>query len=107
MKINNTIKLKNDKYRKARGGHACFLKVSCESCGEFLFLYQKDGPGHLKRVYVDRIISSVIPDKAKQLICKSCKKVIGTFYIYDKEKRPAYHLYQNSVIKKIVKGKTI
>ncbi|EKE15673.1 MAG: hypothetical protein ACD_11C00115G0013 [uncultured bacterium] len=107
MKSNNIIKLKNDKYRKARGGHARFLNVSCESCGEPLFLYQKDGPGHLKRVYVDRIISPATSGKAKLLICKSCKKVIGTFYIYDKEKRPAYRLYQDAVIKKIVKAKTL
>ncbi|MDP3900578.1 MAG: hypothetical protein Q8Q23_05895 [bacterium] len=107
MKINNTTKLKNDKYRKSRGGYARFLKVLCESCGEFLFLYQKDGPGHLRRVYIDRIISPAMSDTAKQLICKSCKKVIGTFYIYDKEKRPAYRLYQDAVIKKIVKERTI
>jgi ribosomal protein S27E len=107
MKLNNTPKLKNDKYRKVRGGHSRFLRVSCESCGEFLFLYQKDGPGPLKRVYIDRIISLGVFNRAKQLSCKSCKKVIGTFYIYPKEKRPAYRLYQDAVIKKIIKGKIV
>ena len=102
MKSTSSLKLKNDKYRKVRGGHSRFLKVSCESCGEFLFLYQKDGPGPLKRVYIDRIISSSIFGKIKQLICKSCKKVIGTFYVYPKEKRPAYRLYQDAVIKRIL-----
>ncbi len=96
------FKLKTDKYRKARGGHSRLLKVSCESCGNLLFLYQKDGPGPLKRVYVDRIITKSVP-KAKQLICKSCKKVVGSFYIYEKEKRPAYRLYQDAVTKKITK----
>lgn len=98
------VKLKSDKYRNARGGHSRCLKISCESCGAFLMFYQKDGPGALKRVYVDRIISSENTGKAKQLVCKSCKKVIGTFYIYDKEKRPAYRLYQNAVTKKITKA---
>lgn len=97
------LQLKNDKYRKARGGRSRLLEVSCESCGASLFLYQKDGPGPLKRVYVDRIIKPVM-GKAKQLICKSCKKVIGTFYIYEKEKRPAYRLYQDAVTKKVTKA---
>lgn len=99
------LQFKNDKYRKTRGGHSRFLKVSCESCGKFLFLYQKDGPGPLKRVYADRIIDPQIVGRPKQLICKSCKKVIGTFYIYEKEKRPAYRLYQDAVTKKITKAK--
>jgi hypothetical protein len=94
---------KNDKYRKVRGGHSRLLQISCESCKASLFLYQKDGPGPLKRAYIDRIISPEGMGKTKQLICKSCKKVIGTFYIYEKEKRPAYRLYQDAVIKKITK----
>lgn len=96
--------LKNDKYRKARGGHSRFLEVSCESCGTFLFLYQKDGPGPLKRAYIDRIIKPEGMGKVKQLTCKSCKKMIGTYYIYEKEKRPAYRLYQDAVTKKISKA---
>lgn len=98
------LQLKNDRYRKTRGGHSRVLEVSCESCGTFLMLYQKDGPGPLKRVYLDRIISGNTP-RSKQLICKSCKKIIGTFYIYEKEKRPAYRLYQDAITKKITKTK--
>ncbi len=97
------VKLKNDKYRKARGGHSRFLNISCESCKTFLMLYQKDGPGSLKRVYIDRIISPDGHGGAKHLACKSCGKIIGTLYIYEKEKRPAYRLYQDAVIKKITK----
>ncbi len=79
------------------------LNVACESCGAFLLLYQKDGPGPLKRIYIDRIIKPEGLGKTKQLICKSCKKVIGILYIYEKEKRPAYRIYQDAVIKKITK----
>lgn len=46
----------SDKYRIARGGWSRYLQVRCESCDYKLFNYQKDGPGPLKRSYMDRII---------------------------------------------------
>ncbi|OGH74144.1 MAG: hypothetical protein A3C90_03450 [Candidatus Magasanikbacteria bacterium RIFCSPHIGHO2_02_FULL_51_14] len=104
MKKRRQSKLKNDRYRKARGGYSRFLRISCESCGAFLLLYQKDGPGPLKRLYIDRIVAPEELSKAKQLVCPSCKKVIGTFSIYEKEKRLAYRLYQDAVTKKITKA---
>lgn len=96
--------LKNDKYRKARGGYARFLNIYCASCKYNLALYQKDGPGPLKRMYLDRILAPAISKAKKEFICKACKKIIGTFFIYQKEKRPAIRLYQDSVIKKIGRG---
>ncbi|MFH1030389.1 MAG: hypothetical protein V1770_03975 [bacterium] len=97
--------LKNDKYRKARGGYSRFLNIFCDSCGEHLALYQKDGPGDLKRMYLDRILAPKIPYSTQQeFTCPSCKKIIGTFYNYKKEKRPAIRLYQGSVAKKIGVG---
>ena len=97
--------LKNDKYRKNRGGYARFLNIFCDRCGAHLALYQKDGPGELKRMYIDRILAPKIsPDKRSDFICQSCRKIIGTFYTYKKEKRPAIRLYQGSVVKKIGAG---
>jgi len=98
------LKLKNDKYREARGGYSRFLKIFCASCESFLFLYQKDGPGALKRMYIDRILSKDISKSKKEFTCKSCKKVIGTFYTYAKENRPAIRLYQDAIFKKVSKG---
>ena len=49
---------KNDPYRQARGGYARLLAVSCATCGMHLFYYQKDGPGIVKRLYLDRIYQS-------------------------------------------------
>jgi len=95
---------KNDKYKKARGGYSRFLNIYCDSCKAHLFLYQKDGPGALKRMYVDRILAPKIQTGKNNLVCKNCKKIIGTFYIYKKEKRSAIRLYQDSVIKKIGQG---
>ncbi|MEK7471573.1 MAG: hypothetical protein AAB623_02915 [Patescibacteria group bacterium] len=98
------LNLKNDKYRTARGGHSRFLNLYCASCKSNLLLYQKDGPGALKRLYIDRIFSKEISKKGKELTCKSCKKVIGTFFIYRKENRPAIRLYQDAIFKKVSKG---
>ena len=51
--------LKNDIYRKARGGYARLLNISCRKCKQLLFVYQKDGPGNLRRLYLDRILPSL------------------------------------------------
>ena len=96
------IKFKKDKYRRARGGYSRLLQVSCERCGNIVALYQKDGPGPLKRMYLDRIIepSNVI---GKSFTCGKCKQLLGVRYIYEKEKRPAFRLFEGAVLKKIVK----
>lgn len=95
---------KKDQYRTARGGHSRFLNVFCDSCSTHLFLYQKDGPGELKRMYLDRIHAPETNNKKGDFACPKCGKVIGTFYTYEKEKRSAIRLYQGSVLKKQTKG---
>ena len=107
------IEFKKDKYKKARGGYSRFLEIKCEKCRNTLALYQKDGPGTLKRMYIDRIFSpeklvklqSIAVKKIPNLTCSKCKQVIGIPYIYPKEKRPAFRLFEGSVTKKIVKLK--
>lgn len=95
---------KKDQYRKNRGDYSRFLNIYCSSCKTHLLLYQKDGPGPLKRMYVDRILAPAIKFKKGEFVCNACKKILGTFFIYDKEKRPAIRLYQDSIFKKIGKG---
>lgn len=105
--------LKHDKYRKARGGYSRFLEVHCEKCGTFLALYQKDGPGPLKRMYVDRIFSperltrlrGLSASRLPRLICAHCKQLIGAPIMYEKENRPAFRLFEGSVTKKIAKAR--
>lgn len=109
----NKFKLKSDKYRKARGGYSRFLNIYCSTCKSFIFLYQKDGPGTLKRAYLDRIFApeslsnfqniSDIKD-VPTLVCSNCKSLIGTPYIFKKENRKAYLLDPTSFVKKICKG---
>lgn len=78
------------------------LDISCAKCGQHVCFYQKDGAGILKRMYLDRM--SDTSAKKDELICASCKEVLGTQIIYKKENRPAYRLFVGAVSKKIVKS---
>ena len=93
--------LKNDQYRRSRGGHSRLLDLSCAKCGTHLFNYQKDGPGILKRTYLDRVVGFKI-NKAN-LVCPNCKELLGVPIIYKKENRPAIRLFEGAVSKKITK----
>ncbi|MFO8016216.1 MAG: hypothetical protein R6U32_03870 [Candidatus Woesearchaeota archaeon] len=92
-------RLKNDKYRSARGCYARLLRLRCRKCGKALFTYQKDGAGPLRRLYIDRMEPK---RSAKELKC-SCGAMIGTRYVYMKEKRPAYRLYVDALVKEPLK----
>jgi len=105
------LELKSDEYRSARGGYSRVLSISCRACERVVLKYQKDGPGNLRRLYLDRIIS---PDNlaalqyrelkdTPPLKCSKCGELLGTPYIYIKEKRKAFRLYQDSVIKRVTK----
>ena len=109
----NTFVLKQDKYRKVRGGHSRFLNIMCASCDTKLFLYQKDGPGPLKRAYLDRIhapeklvgLEKIKPIEAiANIVCKKCKITIGMSYVYAKERRGAFLLRPGFFLKKLTKG---
>ena len=105
------MKIKSDKYRKARGGYSRFLNVLCEYCDAKILVYQKDGPGPLKRLYLDRIFApenlanfQKLPiNKIPNLVCPKCKSVLAVPYIYKKEQRKAYRLFVGAVTKKITK----
>lgn len=104
-------RLKADTYRKARGGYARFLDIFCEHCGQKILLYQKDGSGPLKRLYLDRIFSpahlvglqNAPINKVPNFICPKCKQVLGIPYVYPKEKRKAFRLFAGAITKKIAK----
>lgn len=105
------VKFRSDKYRKSRGGYSRFLNVLCKHCGAKILVYQKDGPGPLKRFYLDRIFApenlanfQKIPiTKVPNLVCSKCKTVLAIPYIYKKEQRKAYRLFVGAVTKKITK----
>ena len=66
-------------------------------------MYQKDGPGNLRRMYVDRISENKVPLYDKNLVCPK-GDLIGIKIIYKKEKKPAFRLFVDSVKKRIVKS---
>jgi len=94
---------KNDKYKKVRGGYSRLLAIACRECGEHICLYQKDGSGNLRRMYIDRIIDSKVVLSKKDLSCPK-SHLLGVRVIYSKENRAAFRLFVDSVAKKIVKA---
>ena len=105
------LAFKRDKYKSARGGYSRLLNVCCRKCESLVLVYQKDGPGNLRRLYLDRIfapdyltnLQTLAMNSIPILKCKECHEVLGTPYIYLKEKRKAFRLFQDSVIKRIRK----
>lgn len=104
--------LKSDKYKKARGGPSRLLDIFCSSCGTYVMTYQKDGIGHLKRAYIDRIVRPAALSKLESirsvkavpdLTCPECRVVMGTPYVYEREVRLAYLLNPAAFSKKITK----
>ncbi|CAN5289886.1 hypothetical protein BH10PAT1_BH10PAT1_2270 [soil metagenome] len=103
-------KIKKDKYSKARGGSSKLLDILCAECGSHVCFYQKDGPGLLKRMYLDRIsnskyegMQSVIFNQLPQFNCPHCNSHLGTPMIYEKEDRLAFRIFIGSISKKLVK----
>lgn len=103
---------KRDKYRKSRGDYSRFLNIFCDHCKSKILLYQKDGAGPLKRLYLDRIFAPIELTKwqkikqiknVPKLVCKKCNRLIAIPGIYEKENRKALLLLSHTFIKKIVK----
>lgn len=93
--VTNCHRLKRDKYKSARGGYSRLLNLHCRKCNTVFAEYQKDGPGNLRRLYMDRImapkklvglenksIKEVSPVK-----CPKCGFIVGMPYVYKKEKQ--------------------
>lgn len=102
---------KRDKYKSARGGYSRMLNLHCHKCNTIFAEYQKDGPGNLRRLYMDRIaapgrlvglekksIKSIPPIK-----CPKCGSIVGMPYIYEKENRKAFRVFQDALVKRIKK----
>ena len=95
--------LKNDTYKKARGGRSRVLRISCQKCGSLICLYQKDGPGSLRRMYLDRISEPQVSLARKDLSCAE-GHLIGVKIIYEKENRPAFRMITGTFVKNILEA---
>jgi hypothetical protein len=101
------MKIKRDKYKSARGGYSRLVNLHCRKCDQIIALYQKDGPGNLRRTYMDRILAPEMLiglekqkiKSIKNLTCSNCNFVVGIPYVYQKESRNAFRIFQDSVIK--------
>lgn len=103
--------MKNDTYRKARGGKAFMVDIFCAKCSALVLVYQKDGDGQLKRCYFNRVFSPVKfsqlqhdeaihqPEQAPSLRCSSCGEIIG-MPIRHHDGRFAFRLRQGFFTKK-------
>ncbi|MDO8508641.1 MAG: hypothetical protein Q7S27_03065 [Nanoarchaeota archaeon] len=107
------MKIKKDKFFRERGSSAKIIKVQCIKCGDMLLTYQKDGPGWLKRCYLNRIISpenyhdlqfnKTLKEKdLGNLVC-ACGKVIGS-PMKHKDGRLAFHLIRGNFKRLIAKN---
>jgi len=98
-------KPKRDQYMRKRGGPT-FLNLYCATCNQHIALYQKDGPGALLRLYLDRIFEppelAALHDAHKNtsLMCSGCGKLIATPMIYEPESRRALRLIPGALHKK-------
>ena len=101
---------KKDRHSKARGGNSRFLDIFCSSCNNHIALYQKDGPGALLRMYLDRIFAppalvalqyrSSGKKDIPTLQCPKCRVLIGTPMIYELENRLAFRMVRGTFAKK-------
>jgi len=103
-------KIKNDKYKKSRGGKSRILVISCARCSNSILEYQKDGPpGTLKRMYLDRIhlpkrlvgLEKLAISEIPNLRCDNCDNVLAVPYLYKREKRTAYRINKGTILKTI------
>jgi phage FluMu protein Com len=104
---------KHDRYSSARGGNSHFLELHCAQCDQFISLYQKDGPGRLLRLYLDRVfepselsVLQVVVSRevdVPDLKCPKCKALLGTPMVYKPERRLAFRLIRGRIA---IKGKS-
>jgi hypothetical protein len=98
------LSIKKDKYWSSRGGYSRILDIKCNTCNTHICFYQKDGPGIIKRLYLDRISPNICQSK---LLCRICGELLGVKYIYPKENRPAYKIFIGVVKKVLVNKKNL
>ena len=104
---------KRDHHLRARGGTTQFYYLFCSQCGEYLALYQKDGPGSLLRLYLDRIFepehlallqNETEKSKIPALICQKCNTPIGFPMVYEIGNRLAFRLVRGLFRKEKCEG---
>jgi hypothetical protein len=92
--------MKNDNFRQVRGGWSRILELTCFKCQAFIAYYQKDGPGPLKRSYLDRFVTSI--GHGPEVVCR-CGQILGLLGKYEPENnRPCIRWFESALRKRIV-----
>ena len=80
-------------------GNPIFLAILCGKCHKHLFVYQKDGPGPLKRSYLDRIHQATIQLQEEHTLvqCPVCMRKLGHLSLYEKENRWAIYWFVDCI----------
>ncbi len=105
------FKFKKDIYTNNRWWYSRITNLYCRVCSYNFAVYQKDWPWNLRRLYMDRILypenltnlDKENINEVKTLCCPNCKEDLWTPYIYKKEDRKAFKVYQDMIIKKVRK----
>ncbi len=96
----------SDKYTKGRGNFVKKIEIRCNNCSEYIFSYQKEGNGELEKLFFDLILDNLSVKNGTKLVCRKCEKLLGTRFIFGKEKRDAFKLYPGAIYWKIFVPKT-
>lgn len=94
-----------DQYWTNRHSCSTFLNIICGKCNSKIAVYQKDGPGELKRMYVDRIRETTafdIKNPPTDLVCNTCSRLIATKRIYPKENRLCYIMFAYTFVTEVL-----
>jgi hypothetical protein len=99
--------IKKDKYFRDRESTCVILGIHCAKCSGEVLLYQKDGRGNLKRLYLNRILApenlAALQDSAgsvKDLAALKCQcgACIGLPMLH-REGRLAFRLIPGTYVK--------
>lgn len=99
--------IKKDKYFRDRQSIYVILGIRCAKCGKEVLLYQKDGRGGLKRLYLNRILApekfavlqdTVRNEKQLAMLACECGANIGIPMLH-REGRLAFRLIPGSFTK--------
>lgn len=104
--------IKRDKWFRDRESTCTILSIKCSACANEILLYQKDGRGGLKRLYLNRILApeslAVLQDTTESLkqmsvLMCGCGQAIGIPMLH-REGRLAFRLVRGSFGKNRYKG---
>ncbi|MFA7301209.1 MAG: hypothetical protein WC069_02790 [Candidatus Shapirobacteria bacterium] len=96
------IKFTSDKYTKGRGSFSKRVFVKCVNCSEVIFNYQKEGNGAIEKLFFDKILDNFGVKKESKLVCPKCEKILGSRFVFGKDKKQAFKVYPGAIYYRIL-----